>query len=91
MHGIVDKLFEDRHYGFIEAEGGGRCFFSTHSVIGEQVSKGDSVRFELRDDSRKSGEVIAVSVEKLESARIPEPRRLFVGGLPRTVTEAALW
>jgi cold shock CspA family protein len=92
VKGIVDKYFEDRAFGFIECEGGGRYFFSERSVIGE-VSKGDIVSFSTDDDPRgRPGDVIAVAVERIgpPEPKEPEPGRLFVSNLPRFCSAADL-
>ena len=51
-HGLVSKLFLERGYGFIEAEGGREVYFHQNSVLGtrfERLSVGARVRFAEED------------------------------------------
>ena len=90
MFGVVDEFFPDK-YGFIEAEGGGRYFFSIRSVIGE-ISQGDKVEFSTEDDiRRKPGDVIAVNVQRIGAPAVEEePCRLHVSQLPLFCTSEDL-
>lgn len=54
-HGVVKTLFEDRGYGFIEAEDGREVYFHRNSVLGlrfEKLSVGARVRFAEEDGDK---------------------------------------
>ena len=54
-HGVVTKLFDDRGYGFIEAEDGREVYFHQNSVLGARFGKlavGTRVRFAEEDGDK---------------------------------------
>lgn len=54
-HGVVKTLFEDRGYGFIEAEDGREIYFHQNSVLGTRFEKlhvGARVRFAEEDGDK---------------------------------------
>lgn len=75
-HGVVSKIFHDRGYGFIEADGDGHeVYFHQNSVLGtkfEKIGLGSKVRY-AEEDGDKGPQASTVHV-------IGEPRAAAAGG-----------
>jgi cold-inducible RNA-binding protein len=92
MEGRIRFYNLEKHYGVVENEGGS-WFFPGDATIGDAVTKGDCVQFDLADDERRPGEVLAINVQKVavaNDAAVPDPCRLCFSNVGFSITEPEL-
>jgi RNA recognition motif-containing protein len=98
MEGIIRFFNTDRHFGFIDTEARQSFFFRESAVIGDPVTEGDVVMFDVEEDAssfEKYGrsKQLAINIIKLASASIEppdDPCKLFIANLNYDASEADL-
>ena len=65
QHGVVTKWFDERYFGFIAPDSGGRDIFLHKRQCNFPVKEGDRVSFDVAPSPGHPGKFQAANVERL--------------------------